>query len=453
MKIMKSLRFAYFASMCMLLSCENDTDTILKDVLSNANELTIEEATALELSVKGTSVSYEDAIKEANSVMNCLDKADPETRSVKQRNIKSVDFLINQKAQTRSLIDSTEQDTLMYLINYDNEEGFALLSADKRTESLFAVSNKGHLSLNDTIDNPGLYIFLCNAVGLYNQQIDESESQLQRALNKLSNKTIPEVSTRSGSDDIQYGDWVDDVDIRPLLKTKWRQYYPFNYNAPIIDGKQAVAGCVAVATGQIMYYFRHPSSINWGLIDLFKSNPRNYDAEDYIAAWFRSMGDALSMNWGVESSVAPNSAVPVYLSNMGYSSSGTMKEYNLSRIINALSAARPIYISGFSIKNVTYNTKSWLLGGKKANISYESGHSWVIDGYMFRWREIKTNGVISREYEYLVHCNWGWGDSKTDGYYNSEVFDTRNGPVVPTRTYGDRYYYQFKLEIMSDIKP
>lgn len=453
MKSMSIYRIVYFASVFILHSCENNTDTILQDVPGYTNELTIEEATALALSVKGATVPFEDAIKEANSVMNCLDKADPKTRFGKQRNIKSVDFLINQKAQTRNLINSTEQDTLMYLINYDNEEGFALLSADKRTESLFAVSNKGHLSLNDTIDNPGLYIFLCNAVGLYNQQINESESQLQSAFDKLNTKTITKVLTRSGSDDIQYGDWVDEVNAGPLLKTKWRQYYPFNYNAPIINGKKAVAGCVAVATGQIMYYFRHPSSINWGLIDLFKSNPRNYDAEDYIAAWFRSMGDDLSMNWGVESSEASNSAVPVYLSNMGYSSAGTLKEYNLSRIKDALYAARPIYISGFSIENVTYNTKSWFSGVKRANISYESGHSWVIDGYMFRWREIKTNGVITREYENLVHCNWGWGDSKTDGYYNSEVFDTRNGPVVPTRTYGDRYYYQFKLEIISDIKP
>lgn len=66
MKSMSIYRFAYFASMCMLLSCENDTDIILKDVPTNANELTIEETTALQLSVKGTTVPYEDAIKEAN---------------------------------------------------------------------------------------------------------------------------------------------------------------------------------------------------------------------------------------------------------------------------------------------------------------------------------------------------------------------------------------------------
>lgn len=67
---MSIYRFAYFASMCMLLSCENDTDIILKDVPTNANELTIEETTALQLSVKGTTVPYEYAIKEANYVMD-----------------------------------------------------------------------------------------------------------------------------------------------------------------------------------------------------------------------------------------------------------------------------------------------------------------------------------------------------------------------------------------------
>lgn len=452
---MNYYKIVSLAGMCMLLSCQNDTDSVLEEeVPSNVKELTTEEATALAFSANGTAVHYHDAIKEANSIMNSLDKSKSATRAGKPRSIKNVDVLTNQNIQTRSQ-SSEEQDTLMYLINYDNEEGYVLLSADQRTESLFAVSDEGNLNLNDTIDNPGLYIFLSNAVGLYNQQIEESEAHLNQALAKLDASTVNQAMTRAGSNDREVGGWVDEVMVAPLLKTKWHQKYPFNYNAPFINGKQAVAGCVAVATGQIMYYFRHPSSMNWSLVDLLPfSSKDNYAADDYVAAWFRSMGDALSMEWGVEGSSASSSKVPGYLSSMGYSSAGTLKEYDFSLIRAALYAGRPVYTSGYAIQEVTYK-KNWFLGKKKAHYSYKDGHAWVIDGSMFRWREIRENGSVTREVEDLVHCNWGWGedkDNKKNGYYNSKVFDTRQGPVM-TRTNGEKYYYQYKLQVIPDIKP
>lgn len=451
---MNYYKIVSLAGMCMLLSCQNDTDSVLEEeVPSNVKELTTEEATALAFSANGTAVHYHDAIKEANSIMNSLDKSKSATRAGKPRSIKSVDALTNQNIQTRSQ-SSEEQDTLMYLINYDNEEGYVLLSADQRTESLFAVSDEGNLNLNDTIDNPGLYIFLSNAVGLYNQQIEESEAHLNQALAKLDAQTVNQAMTRAGSNDREVGGWVDEVMVAPLLKTKWHQKYPFNYNAPFINGKQAVAGCVAVATGQIMYYFRHPSSMNWSLVDLLPfSSKDNYAADDYVAAWFRSMGDALSMEWGVEGSSASSSKVPGYLSSMGYSSAGTLRDYDFSLIRAALYAGRPVYTRGYAIQEVTYK-RNWI-GKKKKRYSYKDGHAWVIDGSMFRWREIRENGSVTREVEDLVHCNWGWGedkDNKKNGYYNSKVFDTRQGPVM-TRTNGEKYYYQYKLQVIPDIKP
>ena len=452
MKNMNYYKIVSLAGMCMLLSCQNDTYSALQDVPNDVNELTAEEATALALSANGTAVRYHDAIKEANSIMNSLDKSKSATRAGKPRSIKNVDVLTNQNIQTRSQ-SSEEQDTLMYLINYDNEEGYVLLSADQRTESLFAVSEEGNLNLNDTIDNPGLYVFLSNAVGLYNQQIEESEAHLNHALAKLDAPTVTQAMTRAGSNDRQVGDWVDEVRVAPLLKTEWEQTYPFNYNAPMINGQQAVMGCVAVATGQIMYYFRHPSSINWSLVDLLpvSSSDNNYEADDYVAAWFRSMGDALSMEWGVKGSIAFDSKVPVYLSSMGYSSGGTLREYDLSLIKTSLYAARPVYTSGSAIQEVTYK-RNWI-GKKKTHYSYKDGHSWVIDGYMFRWREIRENGSVNREVEDLVHCNWGWGKiDKKNGYYNSKVFDTRPGPVM-TRVNGEPYYFQYKLQIIPDVKP
>lgn len=60
---------------------------------------------------------------------------DGETRSV-ARTVKSVET-INQATR------SSSPESTFYIVNYDNNEGFALLSADKRLEAVFAIAEEG----------------------------------------------------------------------------------------------------------------------------------------------------------------------------------------------------------------------------------------------------------------------------------------------------------------------
>lgn len=56
------------------------------------------------------------------------------------------------KSYTRS--DTEEGLYGFYIVNYD--DGFAMLSADRRRPAVYALSDEGSLHLSDTIENKGL---------------------------------------------------------------------------------------------------------------------------------------------------------------------------------------------------------------------------------------------------------------------------------------------------------
>ena len=46
-----------------------------------------------------------------------------------------------------------------YLVNYADDAGFALLSADSRLRPIYAISDEGSMSFSDTTYNKGLALF------------------------------------------------------------------------------------------------------------------------------------------------------------------------------------------------------------------------------------------------------------------------------------------------------
>jgi hypothetical protein len=93
-----------------------------------------------------------------------------------------------------------------------------------------------------------------------------------------------------------------------------------------------------------------------------------------------------------------------------------------------------------------------------------AGHAWVIDGSVTQTRTVKTyrNGVYystSTESRSMLHCNFGWG-GVADGYYYSNVFNPKEGPVdresnessyEETHPKSGRYYKYYRT-VIYDIK-
>ena len=105
--------------------------------------------------VASTKVSIEEALEAAD---NMLAELEGGTRSV-GRHVESVE-IVTTPSQTRS--DSS--DSLLYVVNYTDNAGFALLGTDSRMKEIYAISPKGHLNLNDTVKDEMFSSFINSAI-------------------------------------------------------------------------------------------------------------------------------------------------------------------------------------------------------------------------------------------------------------------------------------------------
>jgi hypothetical protein len=84
------------------------------------------------------------------------------------------------------------------------------------------------------------------------------------------------------------------IRVDPLLSTEWRQKDPFNRLSPMVDGVRAPAGCVSVAIGQIVNYYKTltTKNIDWNKI-------ANEDGDEQ-AKLIRTIGDEIRMSYHKE---------------------------------------------------------------------------------------------------------------------------------------------------------
>ena len=212
--------------------------------------------------------------------------------------------------------------------------------------------------------------------------------------------------------------------IAALMSTRWNQNPLYNNLCPSNSSGQAVAGCVAIATAQVMKYWNHPlighgsHSYTCGTFGILSANfqteyqwPRMPNALGWgstsnqvnaVATLAYHVGVAVEMNYGVNSSGSHVLAV----GGAGYpSTENALKSYFRysprmhgvhkvsytdsqwdSIMIQEISHSRPVIYVGYD---------------------NDGGHAFVIDGY---------RATFDADGHRYFHVNWGWGGSN-DGYY------------------------------------
>lgn len=218
------------------------------------------------------------------------------------------------------------------------------------------------------------------------------------------------------------------LSVDPLLKSNWSQGVPFNEDCPTQPSgmfkipQHCPVGCVALALGQIMYYYQYPEvgqgsfkrktlfdtdtlSADFGethydwvnMLDTYTSAKSDYTSSqiDAVATLLYQCGIAVGMIYQLSGSSAFSySNIPSDLVKYFRYSSDNIRYLNRSKyskeewmdlIYNELSNGRPIFYSG--------------------NSPSQGGHAWVLDGY-------DASGK--------VHINWGWR-GLDNGYYDIDL--------------------------------
>ena len=207
----------------------------------------------------------------------------------------------------------------------------------------------------------------------------------------------------------------DRIDVAPLLTSHWHQTSPYNDLAPVIeDGNvKTVAGCVAIAAAQVVYYWRkdNPEALlkdtpvypygkapvtysipkgtpnNWELIQDSYDNTSTEESRAAVAQLVYAVGTGSYLDYGSSTGGQISQAkTAVYSQYRLLGTNAVKSEYTQEEweqlLYSELLAKRPMTYSG--------------------NAGGSDGHAFVIDGY-----DAANN---------LFHINFGWGGSG-DGYY------------------------------------
>lgn len=140
---------------------------------------------------------------------------------------------------------SESSDTLIYAVNYADNQGFVLVSANKSTEPILAIVDEGTFNEDRPKDNEPFEMFLNQAKNYaISGKIDST----------LINRPIkPEDLTMAWKTDTIENYYCTD----PLIKGKWNQGWPANKYTP-----NSVAGCTPLAVAQAMSYVRPFNQLN-----------------------------------------------------------------------------------------------------------------------------------------------------------------------------------------------
>lgn len=388
------------------------------------------------------------------------------------RVIKSIECLTERVPSTKIGSDYNGLDTLIYIVNFDNQEGFAVLSADDRISSMIiAVTEKGELHPDDFLATQNMQedslIHYTDTLGIertlnrYNSEEDD-----YYVARRDSSDMIPELiwdyidGERSGRGGSDYnpgenegggnnggsnsgsnlpgsnGDgngnnwasqsvWVTRQNVPMMLQTLWDQRGNnelYNHYCPKIGKRRAPVGCVPLAVGQIINYHRYPENltINGFQIDwstLSQIHPYGTEWNDSIAAYSQKemvshfLAYMRESCWGISVTGKQTFALPVM-------AKVTLASFGYKNV------KRHILYSSSTIVHCLQKGCPVLIA---AISGVKDGHAWVIDGYRYQEKIVPESEIVVDK-RILFHCNWGW-DGYCNGYFASKIFKSKQVPV------------------------
>ena len=225
--------------------------------------------------------------------------------------------------------------------------------------------------------------------------------------------------------------------VKELHTPTWGQSSPFNDLCPIVDGGRSVAGCVAVAISEVMYYHRWPLTTKGDLLPDYtyktdKGNTQSITGHNLATSYD---WDKMRSSYSGSASSEARLAVATLVHDVGvmmqsdYNSTGTgayteeiaeamvhYMDYDSSMVL--------YYREEFTadrwcdmLRNEIDNNRPILYAGDGQG----GGHQFVVDGY------------ATDDYFWV---NWGWSGSdngffKISSFLTSMTYDFRaNGSAV-----------------------
>ena len=421
----------YLMTIALFASCTNDEE------MKILTDCTPEESVSVEKR------SFQEALEVAQGAPEIF--GGTTTRGeLKQVTLANTQYIVGE-ATTRN----EAPDTLMYVFNYEDNQGFAVVSANKSTEALIAVTEQGTYNEETETNNPGLALYMDMAKNYVARGGAAGNTIIGGGGGTL---PITEQKEETTTSTTEYG---------PLLEVRWGQHSPYNTYCYTLENSYAPTGCVATVLAQIFSYVEYPTSmtinynsnnihtlnINWntlkGHFSSYGNCSCNPTTHTQLAEMFRQIGKEVDMKYYSNKSEAYAADAADYLTRLGFSHTGVIN-YNSNTAINSLANENIVYISG---KASQYGRHAWVFDGYKKIVSTTKFYTRPTG--QLEWTLIRTTTATNEYY----HHNWGW-DGDNNGYFSNNVyqFNTANPSSLDNGVSNLKNYdFNTNVEIIANI--
>ena len=395
-----------------------------------------------------------------------------------------------QKNYRLEAYNSAEGDTLMYIVNYGNGDGWQIISTDARTPAVIAESATGSFSLDG--GSPAVRVWMnmtatdiANIRNLPDEKLNFSTDEIAAHKAFWASK---ESGTR-GLDDPPvgpplHGYWAVDVysqtvvtDSLEHLLPKWHQQEPYNAYCPLRTDTlcRASAGCVAIAGAETLYYlhslwgipstmysscvcngyvhnfnrtFSNNTSSAWAAMDTafhWPSSPA--DAEAILIAY---TGHCVDMDYDNDGSGADSDDLKTdFFAPLGISC--RKRNYDSDTVKHFLLQQLPVIISATDLLINTNNRKHCFVidGYKRTYTRTTYLHYWVpglmdLDPDMYEPYYTYSNSNYDIT---AIKINWGWWTQWVQGISPYPLNDGWYGLTADWYVEKDGDYYNYNHNV------
>lgn len=520
-------KFLFLLGISLLVSCQEKIDLLSEDI--SAPEMAIENP---------YSISVETALSNLDDFLSNMD--DVKTRSDNERKVVNILPIKYGSLATRASMNDINCENLLYVANFENEQGYAILAADDRIEEkVIAVTDKGILSdvtvytavelLNSErfilkeypVNGPGFFtlpetgeeLFMNpNTVLLYDEKendtlvgnfslddigAEDEEGNLVSSIPPMSVNgdygnfmNTPEFLTstlcvtyaindildyesrlggytpfidpnfegsKNERKETSFSSWKTTNHVNPILSkyVNWNQSSPFNDLYPYrrkawLFGhkRKAPAGCFPLAISKILTHFEYPSRFTYnGYTVDWKEVQRPFSSSvgrKSAATLLKGISSACNSLYFYHGTFTFPGQATSFMRRIGMSNAHS-HNYSFDRVENMVDKGCPLII--YSVPG----------------INVFKSHSWNIDGYKIKEREVTTKTYVGNKLKgtttkketcKMVHCDFGWGGS-CNGYYVSGVFKL-NDPNIEhdyNTSNNNSTHYNHLLKVITYDKP
>ncbi len=307
-------------------------------------------------------------------------------------------------------------DTLMYVFNFDDEQGFAIVAANRHSEPLIAVTEQGHYIPGETIENPGFADYMARA---------ESRANREWVLDTTKRVPFDPVNPELTQYRV-FEETLSEWKIEPNYNLKWGQTHPEG-----LLFTNGFCGCTNTAMAIIMTYFNQPKTLdltfdgrnetialNWSEIKHHTQSvqnvyldsctilyPSNHTTISYLTRQLAELNE--SVNGGINGTLTYNSKTIPTFKKFGYKVT-EFKDFS-SNLVSEIAQKNILLVSGENKTTGTFH--NWVIDGasrKETRIS-----EWTKE-YGKEWERISDYTYMTYEF---CHCNWGY-DGDCNGWFS-----------------------------------